>query len=174
LSNTSPGGKGLRLIAVLLGGMVFFTVLAQSPHDKGAAAASAPAAPTNPAPSKYRPDRFAGRAGTYYRLVWGVDSLVVKWAESGEIIRFSYRVLDAEKAKALNEKKSEPALIAPRAHVKLVVPSLENVGALRQSTDPEAGKSYWMAFSNKGRLVKRGDHVNVVIGPFHADGLVVD
>jgi hypothetical protein len=31
-----------------------------------------------------------------------------------------------------------------------------------------------MAFSNKGRLVKHGDHVNVVIGPFHAEGLVVN
>jgi hypothetical protein len=31
-----------------------------------------------------------------------------------------------------------------------------------------------MAFSNKGRLVKRGDSVNIVIGQFHADGLVVD
>jgi len=46
----------------------------------------------------YRPDRFAGRAGTYYKMVWGVDSLAVK----------------------------------------------------------------------------RGDHVSVVIGAFHADGLVVD
>jgi hypothetical protein len=45
---------------------------------------------------------------------------------------------------------------------------------LRQSVAPEAGKSYWMAFSNKGRLVKRGDRVNVVIGPFRAEGLVVD
>jgi hypothetical protein len=31
-----------------------------------------------------------------------------------------------------------------------------------------------MAFSNKGRPVKRGDRVSVVIGAFHADGLVVD
>ena len=42
------------------------------------------------------------------------------------------------------------------------------------SSTPEAGKSYWMAFSNKGRIVKRGDRVNVVIGQFHADGLAVD
>jgi hypothetical protein len=62
----------------------------------------------------------------------------------------------------------------PRARVSLVVPSLEKVGKLRQSEAPEEGKSYWMAFSNKGRLVKRGDRVNVVIGQFHADGLVVD
>jgi len=82
--------------------------------------------------------------------------------------------LDADKAKALNDKKSEPVLIDPEAGVKLVVPSLEKVGQLRQSSTPEAGKSYWMAFSNKGRPVKRGHHVNVVIGHFHADGLVVD
>jgi len=124
--------------------------------------------------SRYRPDRFAGRAGSYYRLVWGVDTLEVKWGESGEVIRFSYRVLDADKAKILNDKKFEPSLIDPQAGVKLVVPSMENVGQLRQSVPPENGKSYWMVFSNKGRLVKRGDHVAVVIGAFHADGLVVD
>ena len=124
--------------------------------------------------SPYRPDRFAGRAGNYYRMVWGVDSLAVKWGESGEVIRFTYRVLDAEKAKALNDKKNEPSLVDPKAGVKLVVPSLENVGQLRQSAVPENGKSYWMVFSNKGRPVKRGDHVAVVIGAFHADGLVVD
>ena len=124
--------------------------------------------------SRYRPDRFAGRAGTYYRLVWGVDALVVKWTEAGEVIKFSYEVLDPEKARMLNDKKNQPALIDPQAGVKLIVPSLEKIGQLRQSSTPEAGKSYWMAFSNKGRLVKRGDHVNVVIGKFHADGLVVD
>jgi hypothetical protein len=123
---------------------------------------------------RYKPDRFAGRAGTYYKMVWGVDSLGVKTVESGEIIRFSYRVLDADKAKTLNDEKTEPSLNDPRARVSLVVPSLEKVGKLRQSETPEEGKSYWMAFSNKGRLVKRGDRVNVVIGQFHADGLVVD
>jgi hypothetical protein len=122
----------------------------------------------------YRPDRFAGRAGTYYRLLWGVDSLAVKWVESGEVIRFTYRVLDPDKATVLNDKGLEPSLIAPRAGVKLVVPALENVGQLRQSAPPETGKSYWMVFSNKGRLVKRGDRVSVVIGKFRADGLVVD
>jgi len=129
---------------------------------------------TNAAPSRYRPSRFAGRAGTYYRLIWGVDSLAVKWTESGEVIKFTYQVLDADKAKMLNDKKNEPSLIDPQAGVKLVVPSLEKVGQLRQSSTPEAGKTYWMAFSNKGRRVKRGDHVIVVIGQFRADGLVVD
>jgi hypothetical protein len=103
-----------------------------------------------------------------------VDSLKVKLVESGEIIRFTWRVLDEDKAKALSNKAAEPSLVDPQAGVSLVVPTMENIGMLRQSSPPEAGKSYWMAFSNKGRLVKRGDRVNVVIGQFRADGLAVD
>ena len=159
---------------LLAGSLVVSTLaLAQSPPGPGQPAAPA-AKPPAAAPHRYQPDRFAGRAGTYYKLIWGVDSLGVKWTESGEVIRFSYRVLDADKAKVLNDKSAEPSLIDPQAGVSLVVPSMEKIGKLRQSTAPEQGKSYWMAFSNKGRLVKRGDRVNVVIGKFRADGLVVD
>jgi len=135
--------------------------------------ASAPPNANTSAPSRYRP-RISKRAAEYYNLIWGVDSLSVKWTESGEVIRFSYRVLDADKAKVLNDKKNEPSLIDPAAGVKLVVPSLEKVGQLRQSATPEAGKFYWMAFSNKGRYVKQGHRVDVVIGTFRAEGLVVN
>ena len=142
-----------------------------------AAEPSAPAA-TQPAPAKvkspYRPDRFAGRAGKYYQLVWGVDSLSVKLVESGEVVRFSYRVIDPDRARALNDRNTQPSLIDPRAGVQLVVPAMEKIGPLRQAGKPEAGKSYWMAFSNKGRPVKKGDRVDVVIGQFRAPGLVVD
>lgn len=126
------------------------------------------------APAHYLPNRLPRRAGKYYGLFWGVDSLRVRAVESGEIIRFSYRVLDADKAKVLNDKKAEPVLIDPRARVQLVVPTMEQVGQLRQSAPPETGRSYWMAFSNKGRVVRRGDHVIVMIGEFRADGLVVE
>ena len=125
-------------------------------------------------PTRYQPDRFAGRAGRFYSLVWGVDALSVKAVESGELIRFSYHVLDGEKAKPINDKKAEPGLIDPVHHIKLVIPSLEKVGQLRQSGTPEVGRSYWMAFSNPHRTIKRGDRVDVVIGQFHADGLVVE
>jgi hypothetical protein len=124
-------------------------------------------------PQRYRQNRVAAKARQYYSLNWGVDSLSVKSAESGEMIRFTYRVLDIDKAKVLNDKKNDPSLIDPTAGVKLVVPALEKVGKLRQSSSPEAGKMYWMAFSNKGGFVKRGHRVNVVIGDFHAEGLVV-
>jgi len=169
-SNIILMSRSMLLATVLVSGICVSQMGAQTPSHS----ASSKPTPTAGAARHYQPDRFAGRAGKYYRLVWGVDSLSLKWTESGEVIRFAYRVLDAERAKTLNDKKAEPVLIDPQARVKLVVPSLEKVGQLRQSATPEAGKTYWMAFSNKGRLVKRGDHVDVVIGPFRAQGLVVD
>ena len=90
------------------------------------------------------------------------------------MIRFSYNVLDAQKAKRLNDKKVEPTLIDEQAGVKLVVPQMDKVGKLRQTAPAQSGRSYWMLFSNKGGHVRRGDHVSVVIGEFRADGLVVD
>ncbi len=147
--------------------MVFAALLA------GVALDARAGAPTK-AKSAYQPDRFAGRAAKYYQLVWGIDSVSVKLAESGEVVRFSYRVLEPARAKPLNDSRNEPSLIDPRAGVQLVVPKMEKIGALRQSGTPEAGKAYWMAFSNKGRPVKKGDRVDVVVGPFRAAGLIVD
>lgn len=158
-------------VSMLLAGILAAGVLASPAPAQSAG--PAPQATKVSVPRRYQPDRFAGRAHKYYALIWGVDSLSVKAVESGELIRFSYEVLDPNKAKLLNNKDVEPALIAPDAHVSLVVPALEKVGKLRQSNTPETGRSYWMAFSNPRRTVKRGDRVNVVIGQFHADGLVV-
>jgi hypothetical protein len=158
----APGWRGALLAQAVL--------LATGLH--AAVPATQPAKPAVASP--YRPDRFAGAAGRFYRLRWGVDSLSVKWTESGEVIRFAYKVLDADKARILNDKKYEPSLIDPEARVKLVIPALENIGQLRQTSTPENGKSYWMAFSNRGRLVKRGHRVTIEIGEFRAEGLVVD
>jgi hypothetical protein len=162
------GTKVMLLAGVLASGILVSMAGAQTAGPTAGKPAVAAA------PYRFPPNRFSRRAGMYYGAIWGVDSLGVKLVESGQIIRFTYRVLDADKAKPLNDKKVEPSLIDAQAGVKLVVPSLEKVGQLRQSSTPEEGKSYWMAFSNKGRLVKRGDHVDVVIGQFRAQGLVVE
>lgn len=176
------GTESVRTASALVQAAMFALLLAAGPTNAQSSPPRANAVvPAKPAlaksagpPTTYLPNRFAGRAGAYYRVVWGVDSLSVKLVESGEIIRFAWRVLDADKAKALNDDKAKPALDDPQAGVSLVVPAMENIGQLRQTQPPEAGKSYWMAFSNQGRRVKRGHRVNVVIGPFHANGLVVD
>ncbi len=124
--------------------------------------------------SPYRPIALTPRAIEHYQAIWGVDSFGVRLVESGEMVRFSYRVTDGRKAVAVNEKKSTPYLVDEAANVKLVVPNMEKVGELRQSGTPETGKSYWMVFSNKGGYVKRGDRVNVEIGKFRVEGLVVE
>ncbi len=109
----------------------------------------------------------------HYQLVWGIEALEVKAVESGQMIRFSYLVLDPMKAAQLNDKKAQPYLVDEEARVRLEVPTMEKVGQLRQSAPPVAGISYWMVFSNKGSLVKPGDRVNVVVGKFKAEGLFV-
>lgn len=110
----------------------------------------------------------------YYEGAWGVGELRVKVAESGEIIRFNYRILNPAKAAVLNDKKAEPELFDAQARVKLTVPQMEKVGKLRQESTPKAGMTYWMAFSNPTLAVKRGDRVDVVIGSFRAINLIVE
>jgi len=158
---------GTLLLSLTAGAIVLSPLEAQSPASK-------PAAAPKPRTSYANEEEMPRRAQEYYAIMWGVDSFSVKAVESGELIRFSYRIVDGERAKPLNDKKLDPYLVSPAAHVKLVVPSLEKVGQLRQSSTPVEGNSYWMAFSNPGRLVKKGDHVNIVIGQFHLDGLVVE
>ena len=114
------------------------------------------------------------RADMYYAQVWGVGELRVKTAESGGLIRFNYRVLDPAKAAALNNQKLEPELVDSQAGVKLVVPQVDKVGKLRQSSTPKPGMTYWMAFANPTLVVKPGHRVDVVIGSFRASNLVVE
>ena len=83
-------------------------------------------------------------------------------------------MLDPVKAAALNDKKAEPELIDSQAGVKLSVPQMEKVGKLRQSSTPKQGMVYWMAFANPTLAVKRGHRVDIVIGSFHANGLLVE
>ena len=161
-----PVPKGMLLAMVFAGGICVSPAGAQSPTSP----AGQPAPRSPRAPSNFLPRR----ARMYYESAWGVDSFRVKWAESGELVRFSYRVVDPERAVALNDKKAEPTLIDPQAGVSLVVPEVSNVGKMRQTSTPKAGMTYWMAFSNTGRLVKRGDRVDVVIGSFRATGLAVE
>lgn len=172
-SSTRLKGRWIWLAVVIAGSMVSSNVFSQSPQDEHGTAAPAKKSSPVALPRRYSQNRMAAKARQYYSVIWGVDSLSVKSVESGEIIRFSYRVVDVDKARPLNSKKNEPSLIDPTAGVQLVVPQMEKIGKLRQSSTPEPGKMYWMAFSNRGGLVKPGHRVDVVIGQFRAQGLIV-
>lgn len=163
------------LTAFVAGSMVVSIGRAQSPQGQeqvGVPAAKPAAALT---PYRNQPPRISHREAAYFESVWGIGDLSLKTVESGVIIRFSYHVLDPVKAKPLFDKKLDPVLESPEKGLRLVIPSMEKVGQLRQAPQNiEAGKSYWMAFSNSGRLLKPGDRVDIVIGSFNARGLQVE
>jgi len=124
--------------------------------------------------SPYRGAARAESSRTYYALRYGVDNLRVQSTASGNLIRFSYRVVDAARASALGDERATPVLYGQRSRALLRVPAMENIGDLRQAKGLEGGKDYWMVFSNKGNLVRIGDRVDVVVGPFRVEGLVVE
>jgi hypothetical protein len=180
--NAISKATSMLLTGILASSILALQVWAQSAAPtavqaaSGTANPSAQSVPAKPTPAPRRPQAayISKRAQAYYAAAWGVQDLSVKAAESGEIIRFSWTVVDPDLARTIHDKNIEPHLNDPQAGVQLVVPSLENVGSLRQMSTPIAGKTYWMAFSNPGRLVKPGHHVIVQIGPFHADNLFVE
>jgi hypothetical protein len=142
-----------------------------------ASTAGSPPKPAASAPSRtspYLPVKVPQRAKTYYDLVRGIDNLSVRRTASGNLLRFSYRVTDPAVAKLLGDKGTTPYLYGQTNHVLLEVPVMDNIGQLRQTGPLEVGQEYWMVFSNKGNLIKAGDRVDVFIGSFHIDGLVVE
>jgi hypothetical protein len=173
-------GIGQAALAALLagGGMSVSPALA----DAGTAAQTAAATTKNPAApatgqkkvSPYQPVKLTAAAQNYYMATWGIDKLKVSYTASGNLIRFSYRVAEPKLAAPLGDEKAAPSLLGQRSHAMLQVPLMDKVGNLRQTGVPKSGQEYWMVFSNKGDFVKRGDRVNVTIGNFHADGLVVE
>ncbi|MEX3958036.1 hypothetical protein B0G57_101625 [Trinickia symbiotica] len=123
--------------------------------------------------SPYFPARATARALEFYAASGGIAEPHVQLTASGNLVRFSYRVVDASAAKLLVDRHATPYLFAPRTHALLHVPEMEQIGPLRQTGEAEVGKAYWMVFSNKGNLVKAGDRVSVIVGTYHVDGLMV-
>lgn len=168
---TCKGLAGCRIpAAASLVILAFLTQAALGNDERPAAGAH----PSGNKGSPYHAVSVPERAKGYYRLMWGIENMVVRRTASDNLIRFSYRVADAQRAKALGDKQATPFLIDQRSHAVLQIPVMDKVGQLRQSGTPQAGREYWMVFSNKGNLVRGGDRVNVVIGSFHVEGLIVE
>jgi|SRR5579864_4578145 len=173
--------KGLvfvQLVGLVLSGSVDCSS-AVAPQKNGnseaaVAGANSVAAASHPAVTTFPNSVLSGREALTLRRLWGIEDIHVRSTASGTLIRFSYRVVDAGKAKILNEKKVNPYMIVKKTGSRLAVPETEKVGKLRQTPPPENGREYWMAFTNVGRRVKPGDHVDIVIGTFRAKELVVE
>jgi hypothetical protein len=170
------------MLVVVAGASTLLTAVAPAQSNPGATTVqSAPSATTgtSAATGKTGLAPPAGvprslRAERYYALRYGLDHLKVRSVSSGASLEFRYRVLDPGKAHILSDKRATPAMIDWKSGAKLAVPTMEQIGALRQAIDQEPGREYWMVFSNPGKLVKPGDRVDVVVGSLRLEGLIVE
>jgi hypothetical protein len=143
------------------------------------AAQAAPAARGRPASAPaHRVERFPiggmpDGARAWYESTYGVDQLAAQLTGSGALVKFSYRVVDAAKAQALQDRAATPNMIDQASKAVLAIPVMDKVGPLRQAMPAQDGMSYWMTFSNKGSPVKAGHKVSVLVGAVRIDGLIV-
>lgn len=110
-----------------------------------------------------------------YAAEWGIEVLGVRLTAAGTMLDFRFRVVDADKARPLVQKKTEAYLVDEASDKRLQVPNPPKVGRLRQTAmTAEEGRTYFAMFGNPGRMISPGDRVTVVIGDFRAEDLVVD
>ena len=176
-SQTPPPAVRL-LTALIAGGLAASALAAQAEAPQ-----SAPAAAPVPGSAMLATENGAGvthavprseRAEWFYSARFGVDQMHVKYTASGASLEFRYRVVDPDKAAALVDKRATPILTDQKSGLRLLVPTMEKIGALRQEATPEVGREYWMVFSNPGKIVQRGNRVDVKVGYFQVRGLVVE
>ena len=141
--------------------------------DPGAvtAADSAARAPVRSVSDAQR--EWSGHKGALVRRQWGVEIVGVRLLSADWMLEFSFKVLDANKAAALLDRKAKPLLTDQASGATMAVPAMENVGELRQKTPPTAGRTYYMIFGNGGKIIQRGGRVTVTIGAFQATDLPV-
>ena len=156
----------------LLAGLLVFLLVAV-PVARGDAgpqpvAAQKVATVIEPMPAPRHP-----REKTYMKRKWGVEILFLRETAAGYMLEFRYKVLDPVKAAPLFVRKTKPVLMHVRTGKQLTVPVPAKTGALRNSDTPLADHTYWMFFANPNKLVKPGDLVNLQIGDFAVEGIVV-
>lgn len=98
---------------------------------------------------------------------WGVRPISIQLTATDYMLDFRYKVVDAQKAAAIINRKTRPYLIVEKTGVRLNVPASYKIGPLRQSAQfAQPNRNYFMLFANPGRHVKAGDSVSVVAGNF--------
>lgn len=105
---------------------------------------------------------------------FGIKVVSLRPTAGGQMLDFRFRVVDPEKAKAVLDKNKKAFLMDSKTGKMLPVP-VSKAGPMRQTTlQPEAGRIYFMLFSNPGELVKEGGRVSLVIGDFRKDDILIE
>ncbi|MCP4078470.1 MAG: hypothetical protein GY744_20100 [Gammaproteobacteria bacterium] len=95
---------------------------------------------------------------------WGIEPVHLRVTANGFMIEFRYKVLDAEKALILSDRKEFPYLLSMKSRAKLSVPYGSTVGFLKSNRRfIKKGKNYIAMFSNEGQHMLKGDRVKIQI-----------
>lgn len=162
-----------RTLMLLAGFLVGSIAISSAAVEPVSATATAQATSETPAPKAALRAR-KNIASTPLKREWGIEVIGVHQTSAGYMLQFRYRVLDPKAAKSLFDRKIKPYLIDTATGAKVIVPSPDKVGQLRNVNAPETGRTYWMLFANPAKMIKTGSQVSVHIGDFDSGTLVVD
>ena len=105
---------------------------------------------------------------------FGIKIVSLRPTAGGQMLDLRFQVIDPEKAKAVLDKNKKAYLLDGKTGKTLPVP-VTKAGPMRQATlKPEAGRIYFILFSNPNRIAKEGNSVSLLIGDFRKDDIVVD
>jgi hypothetical protein len=104
---------------------------------------------------------------------WGIQVLGIQRTAANYMLDFRYRVVDAEKAEPIFERKTRPYVLDQESGAKLIVFSSPKTGPLRSTDTPKIDRNYFTIFANPGRFIQAGNKVTVVIGDFKVENLIV-
>ena len=106
----------------------------------------------------------------------GVRVEGLRLSAAGYMLDFRYRVLDAQKAKPLFDRKARPVLLDTASGAKVTVPDAPKLGQLRTtgSRPVKEGRTYSIMFANPGRTIEPGSRVTLVAGAARLEGLRVE
>ena len=156
--------KSASLNAMVLAAVLLAVGCAGQKAPLASASPSPPPGPVRPAPAPVLaslPDL-------------GIEVVGVHITAGGRIVDFRYRVVDSSKAVRILKRQEKLQLLDEANGLRLNVPVMPYVGALRQSAiEPAAGKTYFILFGNAARSVKPGSKVTLMIGDSKVTELVV-
>jgi hypothetical protein len=117
----------------------------------------------------------AGPSASSIEETWGVKVQGIRRTAAGYMLDFRYRVLDAEKAAPILDRRITPYVEVAETGARLLVPQAPKLGAMRQTSFAVKGdRDYFIVFANPYQTVSAGDQVSVVVGDFESQLLTVE
>jgi len=162
---------GLAVALAPLGGCSTATPQSEQQAEKAVTAVPPPVAAPTPASAPLAPPA----ATTSPEERWGIQVDGIKLSAAGYMLDFRYRVLDAEKALPVLNRKVKPFLVVDASGSKLMVPNTPKLGLLRQvASGANPDRTHFMLFANPGKSVQSGSKVTLVMGDMKVEDIAVE